>query len=779
LKPVFSAPVRGIVEQVLRSGDLDLMTFSNFYDQDPIRIHQMIQGRRPAEYSSEVPVSCSMEREDFILNIGGRIDGVYEYPDRAVIDEIKTVNMDPDDAIQKRNELHWGQAKCYAYIYAREHDLEEIEVQLTYYSTGTRTQREIREIYSVNALEDFMEEIVTRYIVRLKIYAEWQTLRNELIKTASFPYPGYRSGQTVMIDEVGRAIENSEQLLIQAPTGIGKTMAALFPAIKSLVEERSEKVLFLTARTTGRIAAEKAVTDMLMNGLRIKSVSLTAKDRICPFPDSMCTPAECSYAKGHYDRLNDAIDEGFTYDLITGDVISELSRKHEVCPFEFSLDLSLWADCIICDYNYVFDPRVHLQRYFGEGKRPYTFIIDEAHNLVDRARDMFSAELDKEDVLDVRRAVHHKLPDIYRILNRINTLLIKLRKECDQTGGAYYSREMPEDLDGLLVEFMSVTRRWLAENKKTDFRQKLTELFFAANHYLTIHDLYDSRYVTSYKTESNDLRVKLFCIDPSMDMSAALNRGSSAIFMSATLVPMNYFSQILGCDSEARKVILQSPFPEENLEIVISTRLSTLYRHRNATKLGIARMLMALGKSRSGNYLFYFPSYAYLNLVYDCFMEIDPDISTIRQKPNLSEEERSYFLSHFRKDNDETLVGFAVLGGVFGEGIDLTGDRLTGAAIVGVGLPGISPERDCIRNYFDETDQKGFEFAYQYPGINKVLQAAGRVIRTENDMGVVLLIDQRFGTHIYKELLPDHWKPQYINSQEYLLPVLKKFWRDR
>jgi DNA excision repair protein ERCC-2 len=389
---------------------------------------------------------------------------------------------------------------------------------------------------------------------------------------------------------------------------------------------------------------------------------------------------------------------------------------------------------------------------------------------------MFSAELIKQDVLDVRRAVRHKLPDIYNVLNRINTMLIRLRKECDKKGGAYYSREMPENLDSLLVEFMSVTRPWLAENKKTEYRQKLTELFFAANHYLTIFDLYDSRYVTSYKTESNDLKVKLFCIDPSVDMSEALKRGSSVIFMSATLVPMNYFTQILGCDSEALEVVLPSPFPEENLEVIISSRLSTLYRHRDATKLGIARMLMKLAKSRPGNYLFYFPSYVYLKLVYNCFREIDQDMSTARQKPALTEEERRQFLSNFQEDNKKTLAGFVVLGGVFGEGIDLTGERLTGAVVVGVGLPGISPERECIREYFDETEGKGFEFAYQYPGINKVLQAAGRVIRTEHDIGVVLLIDQRFRLQGYRKLLPDHWKPKYCNSQKHLAEILKRFW---
>lgn len=775
MKPVFSASVRSIVEQVLRSGDLDLMTFSNVYIYDPIRIHQMIQGRRPAEYSAEVPVSFSIEREDFILNISGRIDGVYVYPDTAVIDEIKTITSDSEAAEQK-NELHWAQAKCYAYMYSREHDLEDIIVQLTYYNTGTRKQVEVRENFLLSDLEDFIEDLVSRYIEWVRVRAEWRMIRNESIQKILFPFPRYRSGQKKMIDEVYSAIKKGEQLLVQAPTGIGKTMAALFPAVKSLADDLSEKVFFLTARSTGRIAAEKALSLMLEKGLRIKSLSLTAKDKLCPFPDSTCTPGECKYAKGHYDRLNSAVEDAFRHDLITKEVVSELSQRHEVCPFEYSLDLSLWADCIVCDYNYVFDPRVHLQRHFTEGKSPFAFIIDEAHNLVDRARDMFSAELDKQAVLDMRRFVRHRMPDIYEVLNSINTEFIKLRKGCEQKGGAYYSSEVPEDLDGILMEFTSITRRRLAENRKTAYRQKLTELYFAVNHFLTIWDLYDRRYVTSYKTEAKSLKIKLFCIDPSPDMNHALNRGSSAIFLSATLVPMNYFIKILGCDSEARKVILPSPFPRENLEVIISSRISTLYRNRNATKSAVAGMLIALVKSRPGNYLFYFPSYAYLNLVHNSFREINPDIQTVLQKSEFTEEDRNHFLSRFRKDNNETLAGFAVLGGVFGEGIDLTGDRLTGTAIVGVGLPGISPERDCIREYFDETDAKGFEFAYQYPGINKVLQAAGRVIRTENDMGVVILIDERFATHGYRSLLPDEWQVHHIYSPEELTDSLVTFW---
>jgi DNA excision repair protein ERCC-2 len=773
---VIAVSVRELVAFSCRSGDLDLATFSKEYTLDPLRIHQWIQRNRPAEYESEVPVSMSVSADDLTLEISGRMDGVYTYPERTIIDEIKTTADDPDRAVSSRIPLHWAQAKCYAFMYAAEHKLGEITVQITYCNIESRSRKETQEVYTFSDLEYFFRDLVATYIARARALINWKAIRNESSQNLSFPFTDYRPGQKTMTDEVFSAIQNSGQLLVQAPTGIGKTMAALFPAVKALGKESTEKVFFLTARSTGRLAAEKALAAMRDRGLRLKSLSLTAKDKICAFPDSMCTPAECAYARGHYDRIHNALEDAFQQDALTEDIITDLSHTHEVCPFEFSLDLSLLVDCIICDYNYVFDPRVYLRRYFEDVKRPYAFIIDEAHNLVDRARDMFSAEIDKQAILELRRTIKNKLPDMYKILGRINTKLLTLKKECEQRGDAYYDRELPPDLDALLLKFTFSARRWLAENRKTSYRQAMVELFSGVNHFLTIWDLYDSRYITSYKTEARDLKIKLYCIDPSSDMHSALSRGSSAVFLSATLEPMDYVIKILGLDREAQRLILPSPFPEENLEVIIASRISTLYRDREYTKTKVAEMLTAMALSKPGNYIFYFPSYVYLNLVFNIFTDIAPSIPAIIQRPDFSEAERHDFLNLFKTGNQGTLAGFAVLGGVFAEGIDLTGDRLTGAAVVGVGLPGISPERNCIREYFEETDNMGYAFAYQFPGLHKVLQAAGRVIRTEHDIGVVLLIDQRFASYGYRDLMPDYWKAHYIQSPLQLTNRLNKFW---
>ncbi len=773
---IIAVSVRELVEFSCRSGDLDLATFSKEYTLDPLRIHQWIQRNRPAEYESEVPVAMSICENDLTLEISGRMDGLYIYPDRTVIDEIKTTADDPDKTADRRIPLHWAQAKCYAYMYAAEHNLHEITVQITYCNIENRIRKETQEVYTFPYLDNFFRDLVSRYIARARALIRWKTARNESSQKLPFPFPDFRPGQQTMTDEVFSVIKNSGQLLLQAPTGTGKTMAALFPAMKALGKESVEKVFFLTARSTGRLAAEKALAAMRDRGLRLKSLSLTAKDKICAFPESMCAPAECAYARGHYDRIHNAIEDAFQLNSLTEEIITELSHRHNVCPFEFSLDLSVLVDCIICDYNYVFDPRVYLRRFFDDVKRPYALIIDEAHNLVDRARDMFSAEIEKQAILDLRRMIKNRLPEMYKILGRINTKLLTMRKECEQRHGAFYDKDQPRDLDALLLKFTFSARRWLAENRKTAYRQKMIELFSGVNHFLTICDLYDSRYITSYKTEAKNLKIKLYCIDPSSDMHAALSRGSSAIFLSATLEPMDYFIKILGCDSDAHRLLLPSPFPKENLQVIIASRISTFFRDREYTKSKVAEMLVSLAQSKPGNYIFYFPSYVYLELVYNIFTDIAPSIAAIVQKPDFSEEQRNDFLNQFRAGHDGTLAGFAVLGGVFGEGIDLTGDRLTGAAIVGVGLPGISPERNCIREYFDETDNMGYAFAYQIPGIHKVLQAAGRVIRTEHDMGVVLLIDQRFASYRYRDLVPDYWRMKYVQTPGQLTSTLHQFW---
>jgi len=777
LKSELKIAVRDLIEHVFRSGDLVFEFLGSSRPVDGIRAHQKIQNSRPDTYQPEVSISHQVETDRFRLIIGGRIDGVYNEPGRTIIEEIKTTTRNPNYFEKNQQPVHWAQVKTYAYIYGRQQGLEEIMTRLTYYQIDTGEIRTFKHTFGIAELEIFFDDLIARYLEWAVTINDWSRRRNESIQDLDFPFVTYRPGQDKMAKEAYRAMCDHSQLLVEATTGIGKTIAVLYPAVKALAEKLSQKIFYLTARTTGRIVAQKALDELRAKGLRLKSVTLTAKDKICFCPDSACNPEECEYARGHFDRINDAVNAIFARDAFTREQIVETARIYRVCPFEFSLDLSRWADCIICDYNYVFDPRVYLRRFFQEENGDYIFLIDEAHNLVDRSREMFSAEIFKQPVLDIRRQLKDNLPHIYKSLGRINAWLVKARKKCAESRNPLAEKDPPEDLIPLLKGFLFITERWLAQNIKTAFRESLLDLYFAVSGFIRVADQYDECYTTCYEKMGKDLKLKLFCIDPSIHLEKAMNRCQVAILFSATMTPMDYFKQILGCDQSAHHLILHSPFPGENLGLYISDQISTYFRHRDQTADQVARVIATLIEQKKGNYLLYFPSYVYMRKIYQSYTARCPQTETILQKPGMAESERDMFLRRFSQNNPQTLVGFAVMGGIFGEGIDLVGKRLMGAVVVGVGLPGISLERELIKEYFTNALGAGFEYAYLYPGINRVLQAAGRVIRTEKDRGVVLLIDQRYGRYQYKSLLREEWDPVRVRDPQQLADGLQKFWK--
>lgn len=768
--------VRDLVAYALRSGDLAFEFMSSARPVEAIRIHQKIQHSRPENYQAEVAVSHSIETELFALTIGGRIDGVYRDRDPVIIEEIKTTSHRLEHFEQHENPMHWGQVKCYAYIFANEHSLSEIDVQLTYFQMDTGEVRNFKKNCPTEELESFFQNLVAEYLQWAKTIVRWKISRDDTIHNLKFPFDTYRRGQREMAVGVYRTIKSESQLLVQAATGIGKTMAAVFPAVKAIAEGADNKIFYLTARTTGRIAAQKALDELRRHGLELKTLTITAKEKICFNPDSGCNPEECEFARGHFDRVNDALKDIFAGDAFTRETIEQIAQSHRICPFEFSLELSLWADCIICDYNYAFDPRVYLRRFFLEDGGDFTFLIDEAHNLVDRSREMFSAEIFKQPLLDVRRAVHRELPHVYKSLGKINSWMIKARKKCEESGPARHEKEPPASLFPALRKFLLITERWLRRNIKAAYREVLLDLYFQISAFMRVAERYDESYVTCFEKINQDLKLKLFCVDPSIQLNDALKRCKAAVFFSATMTPMAYFQQILGCNENAGHLMLHSPFPAENYRLLISNRISTLYRRRESTKQQISSVIKTFIDQKKGNYLVFFPSYAYLQMVYEIYRSDYGDSDHILQTPSMSENERDAFLQQFNRNNSKTLVGFAVMGGIFGEGIDLVGERLSGAIVVGVGLPGISLERELIREYFAATLKAGFEFAYQYPGINRVLQAAGRVIRSETDRGVVLLIDQRYATHRYRSLLLKQWEINTVRDQGQVADALKKFW---
>ena len=767
--------VRDLVEFILQSGDIVSGFTGSSRNVDAIKAHQTIQNSYEKDYTAEVTVKHIVEYQGISFEVNGRIDGVINNNGYIIIDEIKTTMRDLRDIEEDYNMLHWAQAKCYAYIYCVQNSYDKMGVQLTYYNLDSKEIKYFRKDLLLNELEDFYFDLIDKYVQWAKVIDKFREIRNESIENLEFPHKEFRKGQRDLSVRVFRIAKDGGKLFAQAPTGTGKTIATLYPAVKALGEEHISKIFYLTAKNITGTLAENSLDMMKKRGLRLKTISLTAKDKICFMEESNCNPDYCPYAKGHFDRVKAAVEDIYQEDLFSKEVIQEYAERYKVCPFEFSLDLTLWSDCIICDYNYVFDPRVYLKRFFLDASGDYIFLVDEAHNLVDRAREMFSAEIFKKDFLEMKKNAKGIYPELYKTVDKINKFFIEERKTIE--GSFLAIKEVPKDINPLLRKFQAIAEKTLLQNNDMDFKKELLDLYFKALAFIRTSEYYDERYVTYFEDKENDFKLKLFCLDPSYLLSECAKRGKAIVFFSATLSPMEYFVKILGGKGEDLMIKLKSTFPRENLFMLVNDSISTKYINRERSYENIAIAIYNIISQKLGNYLAFFPSYKYLNEVLSIFQELFPKVKILVQASGMKEEEREAFISNFKADMEETLVGFAVMGGVFGEGIDLAGDKLSGAVIVGVGLPQICLERDIIREYFEKEKGQGFEYAYVYPGINKVMQAVGRVIRTQKDKGVVLLIDERFSKDTYKNLLPEEWMPmQRIKNNITTAESVKKFW---
>lgn len=783
--------VRNLVEFVLRRGDLQPGSIGASRALEGIKAHQYIQKIGGSDYVPEVSLSYSYPNlehpssyksnicESLTLEVNGRADGIIIKETTSCIDEIKTTSLDLDLIDESFNDLHWAQAQCYAFMYASQEGLEEMETQLTYVQLDTNQIKRFSRKFTLIELNEFFINLVEEYLVWAYRLQEWIVKRDESIRTIQFPFGTYRPGQRELAVAVYQTIKQTQKLFAQAPTGIGKTIGTLFPALKAVAEGHTKQIFYLTAKTITRTVAEKALLDLDTQGLKVKRLTLTAKSKICFLPEESCLPEDCRFARGYYDRLRVAVDEMFNEDAWTRQTVENHARRHSICPFEFSLELANWADVVICDYNYVFDPRVYLKHLFLEGGE-YTFLIDEAHNLVDRARDMFSAELGKESWLSLKRKTKDDNKRLTKSLTKVNSALVNEKKDCTETTGNGESeqKEPPNGLIQALRNFIKEAEYFLKTNDQPySWQEQLLDHYFQALSFTRTADSYDERYITYKYITRDDFQIKLFCLDPAMRLMEALARGRSAVLFSATLSPMDYFMNILGGEETSYKLKLASPFPAENLCLLVNDRISTKYKQRNSTYDQVAEAIQALVLTRMGNYFAFFSSYHYMKEVYSRFRELEPRVEVICQFSDMEEEERETFLKRFSQNPKQTLVGFVLLGGIFGEGIDLIGDRLSGAIVVGVGLPQVCMEREVIRTYFETSCQLGFEFAYMYPGMNKVLQAVGRVIRTEKDRGVVLLIDERFSKTAYKRLFPEEWKSiTFCRTCDSIVSSAERFW---
>lgn len=878
MKDEIRISVRSLVEFVLRYGDIDNRHQASPDNamQEGSRIHRMIQRRMGAEYQAEVPLKISFEEEGYLLTVEGRADGIIHHEDRVIIDEIKGVYRDPA-RWKEPMPLHLAQAKCYACIYGLQQELQEIQVRMTYCHIPTEELHYFRLDYSISELEQWFGELLDSYRKWADYSWNWKKTRQASIQGLEFPF-AYRQGQKELVTNVYKTIYHKKKLFLEAPTGVGKTVSAIYPAVQSVGQGRGDKIFYLTAKTITRTVADDTFELLREKGLHFKSVILTAKEKICFMEKTECNPDYCPYARGHYDRINDAI-----YDLLTSresfsrERTEEYAEKHRVCPFEMCLDMSLFADAVICDYNYLFDPHVYLKRFFSDSSGgDYIFLIDEAHNLLERGREMYSAVLIKEQFLELRRELKQTVLSEIAVGSRKHSIsgqmtlemtedmtnesedetmvsettvpaatvpsglnhLTYIQKKGGRKGGRStlvrrgYADKMIYQLEKCNQEMLAMKREceqccivqeidpfvqplmrlqavmddYLAEQEEEQptVRELLLDFYFEISHFLEIYELLDENYVKyTQLCDDGSFLLKLFCMNPAENLRQCMERGRSSILFSATFLPIQYYKKLLGGDAEDYEVYAQSVFNPEKRALFIAGDVTSKYTRRSEEEyFNIARYIEEIVKNRHGNYMVFCPSYTFLHTVYEKYVENfgGEGRECIIQSEYMREADRESFLARFRisgkvdlkaetvmrtsvsmeieeeEEDNRILIGFCVLGGIFSEGIDLKNDDLIGAIIVGTGLPQVCFEREMLKDFFNEDGEDGFDYSYRYPGMNKVLQAAGRVIRTVEDVGIVALLDERFLQFSYKRMFPREWEHFSTVTVDTVAKQVERFW---
>ena len=772
--------VRNLVEFIFKAGDIDQRS-GKIPNADAMlegtRIHKKIQKSMGDGYQTEVPLKMILHQDLYDLEIEGRADGIFTEDDESVwIDEIKGIYRKLE-LVEEAVYVHKAQAMCYAYIFAWQNELNEIGVQVTYCNLDSEEIKRFREHFLFEDLKAWFESLLEKYYKWADFQCKWYQKRQQSIKQLQFPFE-YRDGQKKLVQDVYRTILRQKNLFLQAPTGVGKTISTIFPAVKAVGENLANQIFYLTAKTITASVARETFELLKKSGYEAKIIQLTAKEKMCLCDEMECNPVNCEYARGHFDRVNDAVYEMIhSCDFFTREVILEQAKKWCVCPFEFQLDLSLWADNIICDYNYVFDPKVYLKRFFQEGiKGDYIFLVDEAHNLVERSRAMYSASIYKEDFLLVKRIMKTYHPKIVKLLDRCNKILLELKRECE----TYVVYDSIGNLHFALLRLVSELDEFLQKPMEFAGRKEVVDFYFSVRTFINIAELVDEHYVI-YSEIQDDGRfmLKLFCVDPSENLQKCMNRAKATIYFSATLLPINYYKRLLSTKEDNYAVYAQSSFSSEQCQILMAKDVSTKYTRRTENEyIKIAEYIYQMCISRKGNYMAFFPSYQFMEKVYEAFEQIeDGNTKILVQKSGMSEGEREEFLLAFQEERDETLLAFCIMGGIFGEGIDLKNEQLIGVAVVGTGLPQVNYEREILKNYYDDRGENGFDYSFRFPGMNKVLQAAGRVIRTTEDRGVILLLDERFLQVDYQSLYPREWTNRKICDKKELLDYLCTFWK--
>lgn len=787
---------------VLKSGDLDrgLFRAGVWRLQEGTSLHQLLQQERGPHYRAEVAMSHTAMHEGIAYTVSGRADGIFEQDGVLTVEEIKSVRGGMFYAPPL--EVYLAQLKCYAHFLCAARGLARIDARLTYIHADSHKLRSFEQTLQAEELADFYASLLRRVHVWGRLAVARRTDIPDTLCALPFPYPTLRTGQEELIHAVHRAIRGGKRLFAQAPTGIGKTISVLYPAVRALGRGACDKIFYLTAKNSTAAEAHRAARLLHERGARMRSIVLSAKEQVCLCPavreegralKDCCNAIDCPYAAGYFDRVDNALREllerahGYSRTLLR-----EVARRHRVCPYELSLDLSELCELIICDYNYVFDPAVSLRRYFGAdapSDQRYVFLIDEAHNLPDRARSIYSATLSRLALEQLYARLSPAEESLNEPLEKLILSLRGMRRLCrdtlhrDEQGrecGYELTRAPVPGLAERVRRVYEACRDWTVRCHEHALRPEVETVEDALRDFLTVADVYDERFVTYIQLAEGDTTVQLNCLDPSHVLDLCMRRARASVLFSATLTPTDYFADVLGGGRGAMQLSLPSPYDPARLCLAAVDSISTRYEDRDKSVRKIVACIAATVSQRVGNYIVYFPSYAYLEKVREAFSRKYPSVPLIVQAQGMSARMREEFLSQFADDGTHLRVGFCVLGGSFSEGVDLPGRRLIGSIIVGVGLPGLSNERNILKEYFDHRCERGYDYAYTYPGMNRVLQAAGRVIRREQDEGVVVLIDDRYATPQYQMLFPPSWMHlQYAGNAISLAELVKNFWKTR
>ncbi|NCC74909.1 MAG: DEAD/DEAH box helicase [Clostridia bacterium] len=815
--PVLPVAIRTLAEAVHRQGGLGGPSYASVSGAEGTRLHQKlvrhyVERLGKDAVQSEYRLNGEAICQSVLLRVSGRCDLVVQEGSETILIEAKSFAGSARFLPEQGDLVHWAQVMLYAHLFLQATKQDQVTIGLCYVSQETFELIEHRRTETRQNLHDFFQKTAEHFASLASQILSGHKLRDESAKTVPFPFAALRPGQKRLMQEVIGITRQKGVLFAQAPTGTGKTLSVLFPAVRLLAHHQIDRVFYLTAMSSTRKVAEQALHDLRAQGLFLRSLTLKAKEKSCLAPDLFCNVRLCPFALAYYKNLPAALSDL----LKTGghchpDQIRAIAQAHRVCPFELSLDFALYCDIIIADYNYVFDPRIQLDRFFNNSDQTHLVLVDEAHNLPDRSREMYRADFDFSLVQEALSILKDQHPYLTQALKRLDQYRERLAGEIsptpaegqvemhsgqtgfavvepDQNGRLMQSDQFlamthkPLHLQKLLGRIIHFSRQYLDDHADDPESKKILDLFLAAHFFNKVAELYYGQaYITTAFQENKATKVRLMCLDASTFLTDIYRDRHPVVFFSATLNPLDYYVGLLDSDASSRqpeKLSLPSPFPPENFLVLLDTRYSTRYQDRTSTIVPIVEEILAAARTRIGNYLVFLPSYAYLAKVRQILkMQKDrTDLDFIVQVPSMDEAQKQAFLNRFERFGSKTLIGLAVLGSLFNEGIDLTGERLSGVMIVGVGLPQLSPEREIMSQYFASRLGRGFEYAYQYPGFNKVQQAAGRVIRSETDTGFVLLIDDRYKKPEYQALFPQEWQPCEIEDTTGLVAMLRDFW---